>query len=399
MKKTDILSKNGVILENPGSIVIDDDIVLENIEPGAVLNQGTRLSGSKTYISKGSVIGTEGPVTIKNSVLGENVKLGSGYFEGSVFLENSKAGSNSHVRPGTIIEEHASFAHTVGLKQTILFPFATLGSLINFCDCMMTGGTSSKNHSEVGSSFIHFNFTPNQDKATPSLLGDVPNGVFLDKKPIFLGGQGGMVGPLRLGFGNVTGAGSIIRNDELREDRLIIESSNKNLNLRNKAGLYPSLERILKNNFNYISSLIALKNWYLNFRINFLNDKIFAFSVKTLDESINERIKRIVQLSDKIKPGLSPKSTNSELGILKTDFCSKINLIKEEIEKTAEDKDLLKTHKNKFMEKIDFSENKNSYIETIKNLNPELKESGSDWLNQIITDLNTKLFNIAGINI
>lgn len=399
MKKTDILSKNGVILENPDSIVIDDDIVLENIEPGAVLNQGTKLSGNETYISKGSVIGTEGLVTIKNSVLGENVKLGSGYFEGSVFLENSKAGSNSHVRPGTIIEEHASFAHTVGLKQTILFPFATLGSLINFCDCMMTGGTSSKNHSEVGSSFIHFNFTPNQDKATPSLLGDVQNGVFLDKKPIFLGGQGGMVGPLRLGFGNVTGAGSIIRNDELREDRLIIESSNKNLNLRNKAGLYPSLERILKNNFNYISSLIALKNWYLNFRINFLNDKIFAFSVKTLDESINERIKRIVQLSDKIKPGLSPKSTNSELGILKTDFCSKINLIKEEIEKTAEDKDLLKTHKNKFMEKIDFSENKNSYIETIKNLNPELKESGSDWLNQIITDLNTKLFNIAGINI
>ena len=399
MKKTDILSKNGVILENPGSIVIDDDIVLENIEPGAVLNQGTRLSGNKTYISKGCVIGTEGPVTIKNSVFGENVKLGSGYFEGSVFLESSKAGSNSHVRPGTIIEEHASFAHTVGLKQTILFPFVTLGSLINFCDCMMTGGTSSKNHSEVGSSFIHFNFTPNQDKATPSLLGDVQNGVFLDKKPIFLGGQGGMVGPLRLGFGNVTGAGSIIRNDELREDRLIIESSNKNLNLRNKAGLYPSLERILKNNFNYISSLIALKNWYLNFRINFLNDKISAFSVKTLDESINERIKRIVQVSDKIKPGLSPKSSNSELGILKADFCSKINLIKEEIEKSAEDKDLLKTHKNKFMEKIDFSENRNSYIETIKNLNPELKESGSDWLNQIITDLNTKLFNIAGINI
>jgi UDP-N-acetylglucosamine/UDP-N-acetylgalactosamine diphosphorylase len=52
------------------------------------------------------------------------------------------------------------------LKQTILFPFVTLGSLINFCDIFMSGGSDRKNHSEVGSSYIHFNYTPNQDKAT-----------------------------------------------------------------------------------------------------------------------------------------------------------------------------------------------------------------------------------------
>jgi bifunctional UDP-N-acetylglucosamine pyrophosphorylase/glucosamine-1-phosphate N-acetyltransferase len=98
------------------------------------------------------------------------------------------------VRAGTIFEEQASIAHTVGLKQTILFPFVTLGSLINFCDCFMAGGTSRENHSEVGSSYIHFNYTPNQDKATASLIGDVPHGVMLNQNPIFLGGQGGWWG-------------------------------------------------------------------------------------------------------------------------------------------------------------------------------------------------------------
>ena len=65
----------------------------------------------------------------------------------------------------------------------------------------MAGGTSRKNHSEIGSSYIHFNFTPHQDKATPSLVGDVPRGVMLDRAPIFLGGQGGLVGPVRIAYG------------------------------------------------------------------------------------------------------------------------------------------------------------------------------------------------------
>ncbi len=114
--------------------------------------------------------------------------------------------SGAQVREGCILEEEANASHTVGLKQTILFPFVTLGSLINFCDCFMAGGTSRKNHSEVGSSYIHFNYTPNQDKATASLIGDVPKGVMINQAPIFLGGQGGLVGPSRIGYGTVIAA-------------------------------------------------------------------------------------------------------------------------------------------------------------------------------------------------
>ena len=86
----------------------------------------------------------------------------------------------------------------------------------------MTGGTDRVNHSEVGSSYIHFNYTPDGDKCTPSLFGDVPRGVMLDQPPIFLGGQGGAAGPVRVGFGTVVVAGCILREDILEDQRLVV---------------------------------------------------------------------------------------------------------------------------------------------------------------------------------
>jgi hypothetical protein len=86
---------------------------------------------------------------------------------------------------------------------------------------LMAGGTSRSNHSEVGSSFVHFNFTPRQDKATPSLFGDVPGGVLLDRLPIFLGGQGGVAGPVRMAYGTILAAGSICRKDVLAPGTII----------------------------------------------------------------------------------------------------------------------------------------------------------------------------------
>ncbi len=59
-----------------------------------------------------------------------------------------------------IPEEESSGAHAAGLKQAILFPFIILGRPVNFCDCLMGGGTNRRNHIEVGSPFIHFNDSP-----------------------------------------------------------------------------------------------------------------------------------------------------------------------------------------------------------------------------------------------
>ncbi|HDP24206.1 MAG TPA: UDP-N-acetylglucosamine pyrophosphorylase, partial [Deltaproteobacteria bacterium] len=208
------LISRGVRILNPSTVEIDETVNLERISPeGVVIYPGCRIGGSKTLIMKGARLGGEAPVTVKDCQIGPDVELKGGFFSTSVFLNKSSMAYGAHVRDACILEEEASGAHSVGLKQTILLPFVTLGSLINFCDCLMAGGTSRKDHSEVGSSYIHFNYTPNQDKATASLIGDVPRGVFLNQRPIFLGGQGGLVGPALIGFGTVLGAGIVFRGD------------------------------------------------------------------------------------------------------------------------------------------------------------------------------------------
>ena len=217
------LMNKGVDIPNPLTLDIGDEVRTENISGNGVkIYPGCRIYGKATVIAQGAKIGAEGPVTIDNCQVGPMAELKGGYFKGSVFLAKANMGLGAHVREACILEEEANGAHCVGLKQTILFPFVTLGSLINFCDCLMAGGKSRKDHSEVGSSYIHFNFTPDGNKTTPSLLGDVPRGVMLNQPAIFLGGQGGMVGPLRLGYGNVSVAGTILRNDTLEDRKMII---------------------------------------------------------------------------------------------------------------------------------------------------------------------------------
>jgi UDP-N-acetylglucosamine/UDP-N-acetylgalactosamine diphosphorylase len=180
--KIKCLLDRGVSIPAPASVEIGDDVQIDRISgDGVTIHGGCKILGKTTYISKGCIIGREGPVTIDDCQLAADVKINGGFVKSSVFLNKVAVGYGAHIREGSILEEEASVAHTVGLKQTILFPFVTLGSLINFCDCFMAGGTSRKDHSEVGSSYIHFNYTPNQDKATASLLGDVPRGVMLNK--------------------------------------------------------------------------------------------------------------------------------------------------------------------------------------------------------------------------
>ncbi|MBK8259758.1 MAG: hypothetical protein IPK80_00205 [Nannocystis sp.] len=99
-------------------------------------------------------------MTVRDAVLGEGARIDGGFAEGAVLLRGASAGADAHLRAGTLMEEESSTAHAVGLKHTILLAFVTLGSLINFCDALVAGGTSRRDHSEVGSGYIHFNYTP-----------------------------------------------------------------------------------------------------------------------------------------------------------------------------------------------------------------------------------------------
>jgi hypothetical protein len=305
------LIDRGVCIATPASVAIGPDVDPGRISgEGVVVHSGCRIFGRRTLIGPGVELGREAPVTIEDCRLGKGVKLRGGYFREAVFLEGASCASGAHVREGTILEEHAGIAHTVGLKQTILFPFVTLGSLINFCDCLMAGGTGPRDHSEVGSSYIHFNFTPNQDKATPSLIGDVPHGVMLNQRPIFLGGQGGMVGPLRLNYGTTVAAGSILRKDEARPNRLIIGGAGQGGNIEAPAGQYPAAERILRNNLVYIGNIAALRQWYRHVRSMFVGphfpEGLHEGLLEMTDLALAERIRRLKEVVTKIAAGGKP---------------------------------------------------------------------------------------------
>ena len=298
--------ERGVVIARPEAVEIAPEVRAERLAPGVVLHTGCKLAGAATSIGPGCVLGAETPMTVVNCQLGRNVTLKGGYAEGATFLDGANIGSGAHIRPGTLLEEEANGAHTVGLKQTILLPYVTLGSLINFCDLLMAGGSDRKNHSEVGSSYIHFNYTPHQDKATASLLGDVPRGVLLDQPAIFLGGQGGLVGPSRIGFGCVIPAGLVWRGDATAENQLLApEQKPAGRSGAFQAGAYKSIARIVRNNLLYIGNLRALEQWYRHARRPLMNRDAWSLAcyegaLARLRECLEERIKRLGELAAKL---------------------------------------------------------------------------------------------------
>lgn len=308
LDKVEALIAKGVRIPNPWTVDIDEDVDVERISgSNVVIHPGCRIRGSRTVISSGCVLGAETPMTVQNCQLGAGVRLAGGYAEGAVFLDGASMGSGAHIRPGTILEEQANGAHTVGLKQTILFPFVTLGSLINFCDLLMAGGTSRQDHSEVGSSYIHFNFTPDGDKTTASLFGDVPRGVLLDQPPIFLGGQGGTVGPVATGFGTVVGAGSVLRDDVAEDGQLVLPASPQEVYRPVAPASYRRLSRIISKNVTYLANLSALESWYRQIRRLFFAQReagplILAGALVNLTDIRAERIKRLRTLVGRLKP-------------------------------------------------------------------------------------------------
>jgi len=265
--KLDMLEAQGVTVIDRRQTYLDESADVSRICRGAILYPGTRLVGARTFVGPGAKVGIEGPAVLENAIIGENTEVASGYLKEAVMLRNARVGSSAHIRGGTLLEEEASTAHAVGLKHTVLMSFVTMGSLINFCDGLISGGKSRREHTEVGSGFIHFNFTPrgqSGDKATASLIGDVPHGVFLRQRRIFLGGLSGIVGPQKVGFGSCTVAGQVLRR-EVPSNRLVGDVPRKV-----DKEFYARVEapdRILKLNLEYIGHLTALRAWYRDVRL------------------------------------------------------------------------------------------------------------------------------------
>jgi len=390
----------GVKIDRPETITIGEEVSSDQISDNrVVIHSGCKIYGSGTAIMSGCEIGYEGPVTIENCQLGPDVKLQGGFFSQSTFLKKASFGSGAHIRGGCLLEEEANVAHTVGLKQTILFPFVTLGSLINFCDCLMAGGTDRKNHSEVGSSYIHFNYSPNQDKATPSLIGDVPKGVMLNQRPIFLGGQGGIVGPLRIGYGTAIAAGTIYRKDFIKGDGLLFAGSIIKKQRPLYFGLYPGIKRIITNNIIYIANIIALRRWYIDVRSQFLlanpiEKAIHNGALEKIEMVISERIKRLKEVADKM-----PRSIELYAEIMKDHALQRQQDFRREIFEQWSHVEAFLTDcyekegnvekRDKFFNLIQQKIDKKGkhYIEVIKGLGNTEAAIGSEWLQGLVDEI------------
>ena len=392
--KVDALLKKGVRMTNPFSVDIGNEVNIDQISgKGVTIYPGCRIYGSKTVISSGCQLGYEAPVTIDDCQLGTEVELKGGFVSRSVFLDKANMGMGAHVREGCILEEEAGGAHCVGLKQTILFPFVTLGSLINFCDCLMAGGTSRNNHSEVGSSYIHFNFTPNADKTTPSLLGDVPRGVMLNQPPIFLGGQGGIIGPVRLGYGNVVAAGSILRHDYPDDNQLIFEKPPTSTVKRYIPAAYPAIGRVVENNIIYLANLIALEAWYTHARKPFLEAQplghlLFAGVMEQLAVAKKERLKRLKAMAKKTaapegKYARKMQELHGQFGAIESLLTGKMT---EVLAPADQSRDAFLGD----IEKVAGS-NRANYIETMQGLPAEISSKGVAWLNCIVDTISKKV--------
>jgi UDP-N-acetylglucosamine/UDP-N-acetylgalactosamine diphosphorylase len=388
------LLDRGVIIPCPYSVEVDASVNPDRIAPGVVIRTGCRISGAMTSIGPGSELGREAPVVVEDCQLGQQVELKGGYFSGAVFLYKASMGSAAQVRPGTLIEEEASGAHAVGFKQTIFLSFVTAGSLINFCDALMAGGTSRKDHSEIGSSYIHFNFTPHQDKATPSLVGDVPRGVFMDQPPIFLGGQGGLAGPVRIAYGTVIPAGTICRQDILEKRMLYIAPQAATQSRSFRIGAYRNLHRIVENNLIYIGNLWALREWYKKVRIHTMSGDAYSLACHTgaliqIEAGLKERIKRLNELAEKMPQSIQYAQEEPAERLPAAVYAQQKALIDRwpEIEALlkkgpsdstgAEDRD-------SFLSEWEQLNPASGHINAIGNLSAATRKTGSAWLQTIV---------------
>jgi UDP-N-acetylglucosamine/UDP-N-acetylgalactosamine diphosphorylase len=268
------------------------------------------ITGGSTFIGTGSQIGTSGLARIHDAQIGSYTILGAGTYENCVLLTGAQARGFAELRQGTVLEEQSEVGHNVGLKNTVFTAGAVAGSLINFCDVLLTGGSSRDDHSEVGSGAVHFNFDPRGDKFG-SLMGDA-TGCLLKSRRIFVGGNSGVVAPVHLAFGAVVAAGSIVRKDV----------GENQLSLGDEAGLsgdydldrYFDLSRKFYTTAKLVGNLHALRAWYQKVRLphSGSEDKpLYVAADGEIDRQIRHRAKELFKVIDKLEKSLSKPRRNS----------------------------------------------------------------------------------------
>jgi UDP-N-acetylglucosamine/UDP-N-acetylgalactosamine diphosphorylase len=128
----------------------------------------------------------------------------------------------------------------------------------------------------------------------------------LREPPIFLGGQGGAVGPVTVGYGSVVAAGSILRGD-VPDGQLAIVGPPASKQEPFSQGSYRNVYPVVAKNVVYIANLRALREWYQRARAPFFaaqefGELIHDGALETLAAAMSERGKRLQAMVAKVSP-------------------------------------------------------------------------------------------------
>lgn len=392
------LSDRGVDVWGAHKVYIGEDVDLNNIEPGVVLYDAT-ITGKSTRIGAGSRIGISGPARIDECQIGRNVEVGAGTYEQTTLLDGVKVRGFAELRPGTLFEEEAEAAHSTAFKNTILTAGVVAGSLINFCDAFLTGGTSRSDHSEIGSGAIHFNFDPRGDK-WGSLFGDV-RGVLLRSAPVFVGGQCGLVAPLHIDFGAVTAAGSIVRRD-IGPDCVKFETAMTGMVGGFDREVYPSLRRKFRSTANLIGTLWALDVWYEKVRLLYADDRLkplYEAARVQATSHVDERVTRLGKIISKLPRSLQKSEGNESEESVRRDVRSEHRLL-------IENRDAILNALRRsprpeeppvaFISEYEAARTNLSHIQAVQSVSIEAAKAAENWLAGIAETYRTELDRLIG---
>ncbi len=294
------LESRGVRVHCPAATVI------EGVEPdqfgeGVEIFPSVTIRGAGSHFGAGSVLGRAGGGYFEDVQCGDGCDLFGGYYKSCTLLDGVIIRGHAELRGGTLLEEGCEAAHHVGYKMTVMLPWVVAGSLVNFCDALVAGGTSRRDHSEIGSSLALYNFTPWGDKYA-SMFGDVPRGVFLRERPVFIGGQTKIVSPVKVGFGTVLPAGCAVRRDVA--DGLIYGEAVDGFSMPFNPNTLGMLSHKFRTTIEYIGNLVALRVWYDYVRSPSASapghTTLYAAARAQIDAGIAERIKRLQKIVDRL---------------------------------------------------------------------------------------------------
>jgi UDP-N-acetylglucosamine/UDP-N-acetylgalactosamine diphosphorylase len=220
----------------------------------------------------------------------------------------------------------------------------------------------------------------------------------LQEPPIFLGGQGGIVGPLKIAYGTVIPAGVICRQDFKAEGMLWSSPASPGKKKEFIAGVSGDISRKVNYNIVYVANLLALRQWYSYVRREFFirekyGNDLYCGALNVLTAAVAERIKQMSLFAQNAENSVAAGSKKMKQGLSDSvKRTSKLFLqnwpqMQEYLSGNNEDKISLKV-KERFVKIMQNQSGKGlSYLEAIQTLQPMQVQEGKDWLNKIVEDI------------